>query len=90
MNNEFQQLVRLAIDIRHCLDEIVKKLSIDPARIESLKNLILSADNTMVLAEAASLCNHLLIAAYMYISIKKRQYSFKLTLVSTCMPTTGS
>jgi len=72
MNSEFEQLVRLAVDIRHSFDEVVKKLSIDTAKIDSLKNLVLSNESYMVLAEAALLCGHLLVAAYMYISIKKR------------------
>lgn len=74
MHTEFEELVRLAVDIRHSLDEIVRKLSIDPAKIESLKNLVLSTENSMVLAEACLLCGHLLIAAYSFISIKKRMY----------------
>jgi hypothetical protein len=39
----------------------------------------------MVFAEATFLCGHLLLAAYMYISIKKRMY-FEIYIGSICTP----
>lgn len=69
---KMKELVELSIDIRRTIDEIGKKLSIDFVKVETLRNLLLPLDHSMIFYEGAILCGHLLTSAYILLSIKKR------------------